>query len=140
MLPRGSGYNADGAIAWCGSSRRRTMIPEPVSPSDHLPSSQPDRYELLGEFESDGGWEYDARIIDRRGASSQIRLRLPWSEYHLWVPAGDLPPATVAEAVLRFVASHRDAFAGLERIDAGSLRRRVADADAAIAVLLRTSG
>jgi hypothetical protein len=95
------------------------------------------RCELLGETERDGAWEYDARVVDAEGSERQLRLRLSWAEYHLWAPAGDLPPARVAEAVLRFVAAHAASFSGLERVDAASLRRRVEGADAAVATLLR---
>jgi hypothetical protein len=94
--------------------------------------------ELLGETERDGAWEYDARIVDGEGSERQIRLRLSWAEYHLWAPAGDVAPARIADAVLRFIAAHAASFAGLERIDAASLRRRVDGADAAIARLLRS--
>lgn len=97
----------------------------------------PNSCELLGETERDGAWEYDARIVDAEGSERQIRLRLSWAEYHLWAPAGDLAPARIAEVVLRFVAAHATSFAGLERIDAASLRRRVDGADGAIASLLR---
>jgi hypothetical protein len=94
--------------------------------------------ELLAERELTGMWEYDAQLCASDGTLRRIVLRLSWADYNLWSPDGTVPPGTVAEAVLHFIAQHEAAFAGMERIDASAARRRVPGADTTIDALIRT--
>jgi hypothetical protein len=116
--------------------------------------------ELLAEREAPQAWEYDAQILwadagtDVARPSSReltphaphaphsgtrlqrIVLRLSWADYQHWSRDGAVPPSRVADAVLRFIARHPAAFAGIESIDASTARRRVRGADDAIRGLL----
>ncbi|MBL9119163.1 MAG: hypothetical protein JNL80_04525 [Phycisphaerae bacterium] len=95
--------------------------------------------EILGEREIPQAWEYDAQVLTGSGSLERSVLVLSWADYQLWSPDGAIPPSRVAEAVLLFLARHREAFAGLERIDAAIARRKVRGADAAIADILHDS-
>lgn len=92
--------------------------------------------ELLGEREIPQAWEYDAQILTADGAVERRVLVLHWADYQMWSPDGAVPPSRVAEAVLRFLSLHREAFAGIERLDAAVARRKVRGADRTIADLL----
>ena len=83
-----------------------------------------------------GAWEYDAQLLGQHGELRRLVLVLSWAEYQMWVPDGGLAPSRVADALLRFIAAHFEPFAGQERIDASTLRRRVPGADKAIAQML----
>lgn len=111
------------------------------NPSRGRPESpanpQPIAVELLGEREIPQAWEYDAQVLTGVGTVDRRVLRLSWADYQLWAPDGAMPPSRVAEAVLRFVARHPEAFQGIEVIDAAIARRKVPGADAAIGSLLR---
>jgi hypothetical protein len=81
---------------------------------------------LVNEREREHGWEYDARFMAPAGECRTV-LRLSWADYQHWSPDGSVPPSRVAEAVLGVVAAWPDLFAGLERIDAATVRRRLPD-------------
>ena len=99
--------------------------------------------EILSERELPDGLAFRATVREEgaaRGATRTIEVRLHWADYNLWSADGADPPERVAAAVLRFAAG-RGAVAELPAsFDAASLRRRHADADAAIARLVRFGG
>ncbi len=100
-------------------------------------SARPIAVELLAERDIPTAWEYDAQILTGTGTLERKVLRLSWADYQMWSPDGAIAPSRVAEAVLRFIALHAEAFAVMEVVDAAVARRKVPGADAAIAALLR---
>jgi hypothetical protein len=87
-----------------------------------------DRVEILAEREEPGCWSFELRADGR-----QHRLRLAWSDYDLFSPSGDRPPAAVAAAVFRFLRSRSEFLPLPERLDASWPRRLVPGADRLIA-------
>jgi hypothetical protein len=109
----------------------------PGSDATSRPIGNPIAVELLAERDIPTAWEYDAQILTGAAIVERKVLRLSWADYQMWSPDGAIAPSRVAEAVLRFIALHAEAFAMMEVVDAAVARRKVPGADAAIAALLR---
>lgn len=94
---------------------------------------------ILGERESPSGLDFSARV-EMPDAIRTVRLHLHWADYNLWSPDGSDSPERVAQAVLRFACSRARPNELPATFDAATLRRRHADADEAIAALVRRRG
>ncbi len=77
------------------------------------------------EIEVAAGWEFRLSVgVDDRS----IRLHLSWADYEHW-SMGSIPPARVAEGVVRYIIDRRGEDALRERFDASLVRRLVPQAD-----------
>ena len=96
-----------------------------------------DLFELLDETELPDACIWRVQRIDSEGEIHRHQLRLSWADYDLFAPGGAIPPIQVAEAVTRYFFRH-PVFQPLPRnLDAAIPRRRIPNADAEIAALLR---
>jgi hypothetical protein len=68
--------------------------------------SSPITVHVTGEREISLGWAYDVEIVAEAHASSFHEVTLSWADHDYWC-GGSLPPSRVAEAVIRYGASHK---------------------------------
>ena len=92
--------------------------------------------EILDERDASDGWSFDAQVLDPSGDLSRVRMRLSWADYNLWSPTGADTPASVARAVIQFLASHSTLIDLGASFDASIARRRFGDADERIPRLI----
>ena len=93
-------------------------------------------FELLDERDSPTGTVWTLQWIDPDGGLHRSELRLAWPDYDVWSPDGGRPPATIAEAVVRFVLERPEFDPIPEVLDAAMPRRRIPGADEMIARLM----
>ncbi len=94
--------------------------------------------EILSQRELARGWAFDVQAV--AGADGGLRsmtLLLSFADYNRWSADGADRPEAVAEAVVSYLLSRRDADLLPPRLDASTLRRLFADADTEIPRLIR---
>ncbi|MCC6660598.1 MAG: hypothetical protein IT437_06900 [Phycisphaerales bacterium] len=68
-------------------------------------SRNPAQVQVQTEEESGWGWRYRVTIT-RDGAGSEHTVTLSWADHEYWC-GGRLPPSSVVEGVIRYVAERR---------------------------------
>lgn len=84
----------------------------------------------------DRGWDFTVRVESGATLESTHLVRLAWADYDHWT-AGRVPPANVAEGVVRFALTQGSARSLPATIDAARLRRRHPEIDTRIGDLIR---
>ncbi len=81
------------------------------------------RVEVISEREEENGWKFSVMF-----GKQECELSLSWADYNLWSPDGTLPPANIADAVIRVMLDHGPPEVPV-RLDASLLRRLIDGGD-----------
>ncbi len=79
--------------------------------------------EVVSEQEEENGLKFSVTFGEQA-----CELSLSWADYNLWSPDGTLPPAIVADAVVRVMLEHGPQKIPI-RLDASILRRLIDGGD-----------
>jgi hypothetical protein len=94
--------------------------------------------EILSQRELERGWAFDVQTVaGAEGGLRSVTLLLSFADYNRWSADGADRPEAVAEAVMSYLLSRRDADSLPPRLDASTVRRQFGDADAEIPRLIR---